>query len=139
MAYISNKERDSLIKKTFDSYTARKIVIVFEVVLLIAYIVMSFLSFYWWKKEVDEGNETKWAWFKDGGNFDFTLVGWIMLIAGIVIVILGVASIILIFTIKSPDKIRQVINKLDSSPLPGVRGRVSKRSSSHLKARRRLS
>jgi hypothetical protein len=46
MAYISNKERDSLIKKTFDSYTARKIVIVFEVVLLIAYIVMSFLSFY---------------------------------------------------------------------------------------------
>jgi hypothetical protein len=62
-----------------------------------------------------------------------------MLIAGIVAVILGVASIILIFTIKSPDKIRQVINKLDSSPLPGVRGRVSKRSSSHLKARRRLS
>ncbi len=139
MAYISNKERDSLIKKTFNSYTARKIIIIFEVILLIAYIVMSFLSFYWWKKDIDASVETKWAWFKDGDNFDFTLLGWIMLSAGIVAAILGIASIILIFTIKSPDKIRQVINKLDSSPLPGVKGRVSKRSSTHLKARRRLS
>ena len=134
MAYISNKERDALVKKTFNSYTFRKLIIIFEVALLFSYIVLTFLSFYFTTKN----NDSSWEWIKEKDGL-FTSLGWGMFFVGLVVICLGIVSIVLVFTIKSPDKIRKVINKLDSSPLPGKKGKVSKLSSSQLKARRRLS
>lgn len=113
MAFIKNQERKSLIRKINQSYTLRKIVILLEIILLIGFIVISFVS---WRNRGESPN-SPWAWFTDDKKL--TTLGICMAALAAIIGFFGVISIILIFTIKSPKQVINVNKKLESSALSG--------------------
>lgn len=113
MAFISNKERATLIKKTNKSYAFKKFLLLIDIVALVAFVVMTFVSWYMGVREKQEG----WDWFKaDGG---LTTLGIGMLIFAIAVVALGVVSVVLVFTIKSPKNTIKMNKTLESSALSG--------------------
>lgn len=114
MAFIKNTERQSLIKKINQSYALKKILLLIEIIALIGFIVVTFLS----EMYVKEGNN-KWAWFTDDDKL--TSVGIGMLVYAIVIAILGITSVVLVFTIRSPKDVIKTNKKLESSALSGKR------------------
>lgn len=121
MAFIKQTEREKLIKKTEQNYGLRKFLITAEIILLIGFIVVTFLSFFFSRQG---GEEAKiWEWFQedDGKITGLTPMGIGMLIWAIIVAGLGIASLILTWTLRSPKTIKKTINKLNSSALSGKR------------------
>lgn len=145
MAYISNKERGLLIKKTSNSYAFKKFLVILELLLLIGFVVVTFLSIYFTSIHTKNSDEDHvihgwtWSFISPDSKIKFTAFGWVMLSVGMLTIFLGIISIFVVFSIKSPYVITKSIDKLDSSPVPGTKGKVSKSSSSQLKARRNKS
>ncbi|XQP55070.1 MAG: hypothetical protein ACOQNV_02965 [Mycoplasmoidaceae bacterium] len=111
MAFIKNTERQSLIKKINKSYAFKKFLLLIEILALIGFIVVTFIS---WLQG--------WEWFsKDGDKITLTNLGVGMLAYAIIIAILGIVSVILVFTIKSPKNVIKTNKKLESSALSGKR------------------
>lgn len=118
MAFIKQSERERLVKKTEQNYGLRKFIITAEIILLIGFIVMTFLSIM--KSNPDEP-ENVWNWFKYNGGKPEALapMGIGMLVWAIVIAVFGITSLILTWTLRSPKAIKKTINKLNSSALSG--------------------
>ena len=117
MAFIANKTRESLIKRINKSYKFRKFLISIEIILLIGFIVMAFLSTYYQRQNPDTKT---WSWFNSDTK-KLTDMGWLMLAWAAVIAILGIIALILTWTLKSPSDVKKDINKLESSALSGKR------------------
>lgn len=119
MAFIKQTEREKLIKKTEQNYGLRKFLITAEIALLLGFFVVSFLSFFFEAKGLKE-----WGWFEyDAGQVitGLTPLGIGMLAWAIVVAGLGIASLVLTWTLRSPKTIKKTINKLNSSALSGKR------------------
>lgn len=118
MAFIKDSERKALIKKTEQKYGARKFLITLELFLLLGFIAVTIVS----AIKTAQGDEN-WSWFlvEDGVIKNLTMVGWIMLVVAAIVLGLGIASLILTWTLKSPSQIKANINKLNSSALSGKR------------------
>lgn len=118
MPYISNKKRESLIKKINKSYGFRKFLITFEIVLLIGFIIVAFVSF----QKAAEGNEV-WYWFNKPTDLTsgFKPLGYGMLAVAIVLIVLAIISLILVWTTKSPKAVQEEVNELEAAPLSGIK------------------
>lgn len=114
MAFIKNTERAQLIKATNKSYWVKKLLLLIDIVALVAFVVLVFASWYLAR----EGDNT-WAWFDEKESL--TPLGIGMLVFAILIVGLGVACVVLVFTIKSPKNTIKLNKKLESSALSGKR------------------
>ena len=130
MAFISNEKREGLIKNVNQSYTWRKILVLVEIVLLIAFIVLVFLS---WEKAHDDPNSA-WAWINNDNKL--TTLGISMLIAACVITVLAVVTVVLIFTLRSPKSIKKDIKTLEGSALSGQRIKKNESAADVMRARR---
>lgn len=126
MAFIKNTERAELIKKTNKSYAVKKLLLLVDIVALLVFVVMVFVS--WMLGTKSEG----WAWF-DGDKL--TTLGAGMLAFAIIIVALGIVCVVLVFTIKSPKKTIEMNKKLESSALSGKRVYKSQTAGEVMKAR----
>lgn len=115
MAFIKETERKSLIKKINQSYGLKKFLLLIDIVALVAFVVMTFVSWYIGSKQGQQG----WDWFNSDGSL--TGLGLGMLIFAIIIVVLGIISVILVFTIRSPKNTIKMNKKLESSALSGKR------------------
>lgn len=113
MAFIKDSERASLIKQTNKSYAVKKLLLLVDIVALVAFVVMVFVSWFLGTKG-QEGYE----WF-DGEKL--TTLGIGMLVFAIIIVALGIVCVVLVFTIKSPKNTIKLNKKLESSALSGKR------------------
>ncbi|XQP55952.1 MAG: hypothetical protein ACOQNY_00960 [Mycoplasmoidaceae bacterium] len=128
MAFITNEKREGLIKRINESYTVKKLLMSLEIVLLIAFIVLTFISIY----ETDRGVEG-WNWFEGD---KLTGLGIGMLIYAIVIALLGGTSLVLIFTIRSPKSIKDDVKKLESSALSGKKIKKDETAGDVMRSRR---
>lgn len=129
MAFITNEKRESLIKRINASYTVKKLLMLIEIVLLITFIVLTFVSLY--KTEKDP--ESLWRWF-DGDKLTGLGIG--MLVYAIVIALLGGTSLVLIFTIRSPKSIKNDVKTLESSALSGKRIKKDETAGDVMRSRR---
>lgn len=140
MAYLASNERESLIRKINKSYAFRKVLITVAVLALIAFIAVTIVSFFQWVKTgvnlADEGIDGKelvrrqcddcaMSWLRVAevkgedtkitlSNFGIGMVVW----AGL-LVLMGILSIILTFTAKSPSTVTEEVVQLASSPVAG--------------------
>lgn len=140
MAYLASKERESLIRRVNKSYAFRKILITVAVVALIAFIAVTIVSFFQWVKTgVDLANdnidakelvrrqcdECGMSWLHVSelhgddtkitlSNFGIGMVIW----AGLLI-LMGIWSIVLTFSAKSPSAVTEEVVQLASSPVAG--------------------
>ena len=114
MAFIKETERRSLIKKINQSYGLKKFLLLIEIIALIGFIIVTFLS----EMKIKQG-ETNWAWFDESDKL--TTLGIGMLVYAAIIAVLGIISVILVFTIKSPKNVIKTNKKLESSALSGKR------------------
>lgn len=115
MAFIKDTERAQLIKATNKNYLVKKLLLLVDIVALVAFVVMVFVS---WYMEVKQG-KADWAWFTEEGGL--TSLGIGMLIFACAVVALGVVCVVLVFTIKSPKNTIKLNKKLESSALSGKR------------------
>lgn len=127
MAFITNKKRQSLIKRINESYGLKKALVLIEIIALAAYIVVTFLSMYYGK------DNPNWEWIDNG---ELTTLGIGMVVAAAIIVVLGIISVILIFTIRSPKSIKKDIKTLESSALSGKKVSKNQTASEIMRARR---
>lgn len=114
MAFIKDTERANLIKQTNKSYAVKKLLLLVDIVGLVAFVIMVFLSWFMGTKQGQDG----WAWF-DGEKL--TTLGIGMLVFAIIIAVLGIVCVVLVFTIKSPKNTIKLNKKLESSALSGKR------------------
>lgn len=114
MAFISNTERNKLISKTQKTYWWRKFIITFTLILTIAYAALATISAL---------AHPIWAdWLKDkDGKTVLTDFGLGMVIVGFFIVFWSIFSFIALWTMRSPAKVIQYVDKLQSSALQGVK------------------
>lgn len=124
MAFISNEKREDLIKKVNKGYGFRKFILLLDIILLTGFMIVAFLSWYW---------QGDWAWAKDGALTPF---GQGMLGVAAFIVVLGLVSVILLFTIKSPRSVKEEIKTLESSPLAGKKIHKDETAGEVMRARR---
>lgn len=111
MAFIKNTEREKLIKNVNRSYAVKKLLLLIDIVALVAWVVLVFVSFY------KEGNgDTNWSWFQGS---DVTGLGIGMIIYAVAVVALGIVCVVLVFTIRSPKAIKKDIKTLESSAISG--------------------
>lgn len=130
MAFIKNTERESLIKKVNKSYGFRKFLITAEIILLIGFIVMTFVSGYFWGKQGQE-----WAVWYDQTTNKLQPLGIGMLVWACVIVVFGLVALILTWTLKSPKDVKKEINKLETSALSGKKVKRSQTATDVIKTR----
>ncbi len=121
MPFIKKTEREKDVKTTEQTYGLRKLIISGEIILLIGFIVMTFLSI---MKSNPEDEANIWNWFKyniEGKPEALAPMGIGMLVWAIVVAVFGITSLILTWTLKSPKATKKTINKLNSSALSGKR------------------
>ncbi len=128
MAFIKQTEREHLIKNVNRSYAIKKLLLLIDILALIAFVVMVFVSAYLAEKD------TSWEWFDIHGKL--TNLGIGMLIFAIAVVVLGVISLVLVLTIRSPKAIKKDIKKLESSALSGVKIKKGQTAGEIMKERR---
>lgn len=135
MAFIKNSEREKLVKKTNQSYGLRKFIITAEIILLLAFIAVTIVSAYFTSTWTDDVKPCPWAWFEvaDGKIVGLSVVGWAMFVAAIIVAALGITSLILTWTLKSPKDTRAKMDKLASSALSGKR--ASKKTAKVVRSR----
>lgn len=128
MAFITNEKREGLIKNVNQSYAWKKALVLLEIIFLIAFIVMAFIS---WNKAYDDPD---WAWI--GGDDKLTNLGIGMLVAGCIVCALGVVTVVVVFTLRSPKSIKKDIKTLESSALSGKKINKSESAGDVMRARR---
>lgn len=112
MPFISNEERNKLVKQTYKGYGWRKFVILYTIILTIAWAIMAV---------VPEFAKADWAqWFTDEGTSinDLATYGLTMGIIGIFLIVWAIAALVALLTMKSPSTIRAYEEKLSAAPLP---------------------
>ena len=114
MAFISNKERASLVKKANKSYTARKVFFFIFTALTLAWLVIIVVFAVLGQKNPDSSI----ALWQDG---NLTGAGYAFIIVSGVLVIAEVIMVILMLSIISPKDASKANRKLESSALSGVK------------------
>lgn len=127
MAFISNRERDTLVKKNSKSYTARKVFFFIATALTLAWLIL-IVVFSILGQSGAAGVEVYW----ENGGLTGTGIAFIVITA--VIVAFDILMVILMLTVVSPKKSMQVTKKLQSSALSGVK--TNKRGTNVAKATR---
>lgn len=117
MAFIKDSERKKLIKKTEQKYGVRKFLITLELILLLGFMAIVFTSLYMTEAKHDE----TWQWITSIDPIKLTPLGIGIIVWAVVVVGLGIASLVLTWTLKSPKQIKENLNKLNSSALSGKR------------------
>lgn len=128
MAFISDKDRTSLIKKINRSYAFKKFLLLVEILALICFIIVSFVSW----MNVANGN-AGWSWFTPEKTL--TTLGIGMAVYAAIIGVLGIVSVILIFTIKSPKGVIKQNKTLEASALSGKKIKNSETAGDVMRAR----
>lgn len=128
MAFIKQTEREQLIKNVNRSYAVKKVLLLVDIVALITFVVMTFVSFFL------ESTAKDLSWFDASGAL--TGLGWGMLVLAAATVVLGVVCVVLVFTIRSPKGIKKDIKKLESSALSGVKIKKGQTAGEIMKSRR---
>jgi len=123
MAFITEKKRESLIKKVNKSYGFRKFLMIIEMALLIGFIVVAFLSF--------TGKAPAWYETNKLTNFGIGMLVW-----AVIMTVLGLITLILILTLKSPKQVTAQVSHLESSARGGRK--QSKSSAAAYKERTRV-
>lgn len=133
MAFISNEKREGLIRKVNQSYAVKKLIVLIEIIALIAFIVLTFISLY----NAGRG-DSNWQWFlqNDDETYALTGLGIGMTIYAVLLGILGIVAVVLIFTIKSPKSVKKEIKTLESSALSGKRIKKSETAGDIMRERR---
>ena len=140
MAYLASKKRESLIRKVNKSYAFRKILITVAVLALIAFIAVTIVSFFQWVKTgVDLANEgidpkklierqcsdCPMSWLHvseisgDDAKITLSNFGIGMVIWAGLLVLMGILSVVLTFSAKSPSAVTEEVVQLASSPVAG--------------------
>lgn len=127
MAFIKEKERNKQVKKINQKYGFRKFLVLVEILGLIAFIVVVILNSLGYLKD-----GTPLPYVKDGKLLPF---GWIMTAAASVLIILGVISVVFIFTFQDPYKVKGRIAKLESSAISGKKINKEESASKQVKDR----
>ncbi|MCF0227387.1 MAG: hypothetical protein HUJ52_01055 [Malacoplasma sp.] len=117
MAFISDKERDSLVKQANKTYTGRKVFFFISMALTLAFIVILVVFSFLGQKGTVLNN---YDWY-DETTSTITIPGWIFIAITAIIVIMDVISLILMLCVISPKDSQKVTKKLQSSPLSGVK------------------
>ena len=115
MAFISNKERAHLVKKTNKSYTGRKICFFVITALTLLWLVLIVLFSILGQKD----NENLKFWDKE--NNTLTTAGFIYAIITFLLVFAEIIMVILMLSIISPRDTTKTTRKLQSSALSGVK------------------
>lgn len=118
MAYMSKTEREQLTKDVHKTYAWRKFLIFINIALLIAFIVLTFISFY----KADQDPESFWNFFNEDKGEPYTIKGlstWgiIMLVWACIMVVMSVAIIVLTFSMHSPSKVTKEVLELEAAPI----------------------
>ena len=117
MAFITQKERDTLVKKTQKSYKGRKIFFFISMALTLAWIILILvLTFLAEAHIITSGG----GWY-DYENQKITGLGIAAIIICAIIVILDIVSLILMLSVVSPKTSVKTAKKLQSSAISGVK------------------
>ena len=121
MPFISNTERERRIEKLQRTSGGRKFIIILTIILFTAFTTLISLSLVL-SASIGENN----AWYAiiksiDGNKIDLTPFGWAMFVVAVLAIVLGLYSIIILFTMKSSKKVYQEASALASTPLSGRR------------------
>lgn len=135
MAFITNEKRESLISKVNQSYAVKKLIVLVEILALITFIVLTFVSLY------NSNKNGTWQWFQESLQegkdvYSLTALGIGMTIYAVLLGILGIVSVVLVFTIKSPKTVKKEIKTLESSALSGKRIKKSETAGDIMRERR---
>ena len=115
MAFITQKERDTLVKKTQKSYKGRKIFFFISMALTLIWLVLILvLTFLAEAGKIGDGG----GWYKDGAITPF---GYAAIVIFAVIIILDIISLILMLSVVSPKTSVKTAKKLQSSAISGVK------------------
>ena len=117
MAFISNQERETLVKKTHKGYGGRKAFFFISIALTLAFIVLIVVFSFLGQKNSDSWEDFKWLDDKD----HITTEGAVFIAIASVLVVLDITSLILMLTVISPKAVNKTTNKLESSALSGVK------------------
>ena len=117
MAFITQRERDTLVKKTQKSYKGRKIFFLISIALTLAWMVLLVVLTFLAEAGVGSFKDAE-GWFKDG---KITALGGVAIAITAVLVILDVVSLILMLTVVSPKDSVKTAKKLQSSAISGVK------------------
>ena len=117
MAFISDKERDSLVHKANQSYTGRKIFFFISMAITLVWIILIVVFSFLAQKEGSEWQGYDWF------NLDGTIssAGAVFITIAVVVVALDIVSLVLMLCVISPKQSEKVIKKLQSSALSGVK------------------
>ena len=121
MPFISNAERERLIEKLQRTSGGRKFIIILTIILFTAFTTLISLSLVL-SASIHE-NDAWYAIIKstEGNKIDLTPFGWAMFVVAVLAIVLGLYSIIILFTMKSSKKVYQEASALASTPLSGRR------------------
>ncbi|XQP55860.1 MAG: hypothetical protein ACOQNY_00470 [Mycoplasmoidaceae bacterium] len=129
MAYMSKQERQDKTEDIHQTYALRKFLIFLDIILLIGFIVLTFVSTYL----SDVVGLTEWSFWKGDDQWkhiqDLSVFGIIMLIYAIVIALLSIWVIVLTFGMHSPKKTTQTVLELEATPIAGRKKAESKSAS----------
>lgn len=127
MAYMSKQERQDKTEDIHQTYALRKFLIFLDIVLLIGFIVLTFVSTYLSKEHPE------WSFWKGDDEWqhiqDLSVFGIIMLIYAIVIALLSIWVVVLTFGMHSPKKTTQTVLELEATPIAGKKKAESKSAS----------
>ena len=121
MPFISNTERERRIEKLQRTSGGRKFIIILTIILFTAFTTLITLSLVL-SASIQENN----AWYTiiksiNQNKIDLTPFGWAMFVVAVLAIVLGLYSIIILFTMKSSKKVYQEASALASTPLSGRR------------------
>ena len=121
MPFISNAERERRIEKLQRTSGGRKFIIILTIILFTAFTTLISLSLVL-SASIHE-NDAWYAIIKsiDQNRIDLTPFGWAMFVVAVLAIVLGLYSIIILFTMKSSKKVYQEASALASTPLSGRR------------------
>ncbi len=135
MAFISNVKREGLIKQVNQSYMIRKAVVLIEILALITFIVLTFISLY------NSNKNGTWEWFEktieeEKDTYSLTGLGIGMTVYAVLLGLLGIVSVVLVFSLKSPKTVKKEIKTLEGSALSGKRIKRSQSAGDIMRQRR---
>lgn len=139
MPFISNKTRSKLVNKVSRYTAGRKVFLVTTVVLCVAYLIVLLISLFIAASVKDNqmGKWQDWLLLKvvETDEDIITPLGWVMLVTGIVCLVSLALSLVIVFSIPSPNSVKQSINTLASSPYARVKIQKSKTPTKVVKER----
>lgn len=127
MAFIKEKDREKQIKKINKKYGFRKFLLLVEIIGLVAFFAVYVLN--------ELGYLNGGTPFKYLVDKQLTPFGWAMFISAAILIILGIVSVVFIFTFEDPYKVKNRVSKLQSSAIGGKKINKSESHSKQVKER----